>query len=227
MNRSVDSIITDVRTCINENADNEADMMMVTVDDSELDHLIRSKIAEAIDFVHGNADVSLLAGDTISYSTDSDAVVKSDGSVDVELSEESGNVLRVVGAKLGTWTAMVRDVVSGLDTHRCAMITAAHAGANHQRPAAIRRYDSGKYILSLYRSGSESKDSVTVAYLRHADMPEGDASGTVAVDKNLYTAIVNYCAALVYTTLGQTDRVKEMAELATVEMGINSGEQNQ
>lgn len=231
MNRTIGSIIADVRTCINENADNEADMAIVTVDDSELDNLIQSKIAEAVDYIHGNADVSLMEEDTINYITFEDAPVNDDSAVEIELSEEGGHILRVVGGKLGSWRTMVGEIVSGLDTDRCNMIMAKHAGANSQRPAIVRKYGSGTYTLSMYRSARKDKDTLTIAYIARADkgslVSDMGESENIDVDKNLYTAIVNYCAALVLITFGQTDKAKEMAELATVEIGVNSGEQNQ
>ena len=64
MQKPVEKIVADVRRCIDEIALNDADFISGQ-DNTEMDAIIRSKVIDALRYVHGNADWSLIDSDVV------------------------------------------------------------------------------------------------------------------------------------------------------------------
>jgi len=221
MNKAPIEIVTAVRVCMNEVADNESSSAIVTVDDSEMSTLIESKIEEAINFVHGNAQLSLLAEDTIQriQFAPNDSNVSVENKVETVVLSNSDLYMRIIGAKLVSWDGFVKDIVSDTDIKECARIKAMYSGANSKRPAIIQNHDENSTkTFELYKTGEYAAEAGTFLYISSASKRKNNNNWYV--DANLYTAIVNYCAGLVFFAFNEKDKAQELIELAASEIGI-------
>lgn len=224
MYKSTTEITNAVRVAINETANNESDSAIVTVDDSEMDTLIESKIEESIDFVHGNAPVNLLAEDTISRksipATDNSITVT--GKVQTVVLDNTVSYLRIIGAKLSSWNGYVKDIIDDTDYNACARARAKYSGATHQRPAIILNRDNNSTkTFELHKASTSSKETCTFLYVGRA-IKMKDSSNSWYVDERLYHCIISYCAGLVLLTYNEKDKAQEQIELAMTNMGINT-----
>lgn len=127
MQKPVEKIVADVRKCIDEIALNDADFISGQ-DNTEMDAIIRSKVIDALRYVHGNADWSLI---------DSDVVVNlSDVAIDgrlvgrVPLPED---YMRLCYARFSSWPLFLSDPIYWNDKEY-ALLSDEYATGTWERP---------------------------------------------------------------------------------------------
>lgn len=201
MTKTEDTIIRDVRTAIDEIGANDGEFYS-GIDDSELDTIIRSKIAEAVDWAHGNASLEVLAGD--SYEVVS---IPADGEASVV------NMLRFVSAKVDGWTRHVRELTEE-GTEEYVIAADKYVGASQDNPSVVLWHSRGGKSISLL---PESETGGTAIVINRC-IP--DASGAI-VDSGVYAAVINYLAAIVLMTLND-GRGENLMQLAKGMIGMDA-----
>ena len=240
MEKYLSDIITDVRTTIDDIAANDAEFADEQ-DFSELGTIVRSKLCEAVDYVHGAANMERMKGDA--------AVIKdgtADSSGDVEIEVE--DMLRFCYAKVSQWKKSVTEyVLYGSTEHIAAMDE--YAGASIYRPAVILipSWRDGQAIkgkkLMLVPGGENQTGEV--CYIKKCEImteevePEEETSEVedssendtteeqesnveyVVVDGGLYEAMINYLSGLVLMVMND-NRGENLIALAKNEIGAET-----
>lgn len=207
MQKPVEKIVADVRKCIDEIALNDADFISGQ-DNTEMDAIIRSKIIDALRYVHGNADWSLI---------DSDVVVNlSDVAIDgrlvgrVPLPED---YMRLCYARFSSWPLFLSDPIYWNDKEY-ALLSDEYATGTWERPK-LGMVMYPKRFLELYKARTED-DRIEVGIILE---PKILSDGVVNVSPRLEGALTYYIAGL--TLLTYSDRhADDLFNQAMVMMGI-------
>ena len=165
-----------VRLAINEAQLNEAEFLY-DADDAELDALIREKTLEALRFVHGHADASLLDSDrvidtlfaenqTVEVGENLSATILGIG----EEGQRQGVLVvlpdyyRLVRAKLLSWKKIFTD--SDLcDDSEYVKQNDKYAQGTWERPALFLIKKNGQYQLEFYCAREEFEEGIELEYL--------------------------------------------------------------
>lgn len=182
--KSVNTIVEDVRVCLDEIGANEAEFVGGT-DSDEMNAVIESKIADAIRYVYLNADLALFTPNIDEGTINSD----DNGVVEVKLAED---FLRLCSAKLEDWDFPVTEAITPADKRYAALKNPITTGYPDNPKAAIEDSDVGKYLY-LYSSSKKGK-AVNWYYLYIKNDYKYDDS--YIIYDNLYRAVVYQTAGL-------------------------------
>lgn len=206
MQKSVDRIVDDVKTCIDEIALNDAEFLGGQ-DNAEMDAIIRSKIIDALRYVHGNADWSLI---------DSDIIVNvTDVAIDEQLVGKAvlpDGYMRLCYARFSSWPLFLSDAIFWNDKEY-AVLSDEYATGTWERPK-LGMVVHPRRTLELYKAKNR-EDEAEIGIILEPDI-SGDS---VNVGKKLERALTYYIAGL--TLLTYSDRhADDFFNQAMVMMGI-------
>lgn len=165
-----------VRLAINEAQLNEAEFLY-DADDAELDALIREKTLEALRFVHGHADASLLDSDrvidTLFAENQTVAVGENLSATILGIGEEGQrqgvlvvlpDYYRLVRAKLLSWKKIFTDSDLNDDSEYVKQ-NDKYAQGTWERPALFLIKKNGQYQLEFYCAREEFEEGIELEYL--------------------------------------------------------------
>lgn len=182
--KSVDTIVSDVRVCLDEIGLNEAELIGGT-DTDDMNEVIESKIADAIRYVYLNADLAFITPSVKSARVTSD----NKGVVRITLDED---FLRLCFARLADWEFTVTEAIAHTDKRYAALKNPITTGYPDNPKAAIVESNGKK--LELYSSNTKGGDvEYTYGYI---------ANPIVEIDK--YDIDERVYRAVVYQTAGLT-----------------------
>lgn len=201
-----EEIMRDVRVCLDQNMTSEQLFQEGDIETLALDDIIKSKILEAVERVHGIAPVYLLE-EGHSFG---DAVYWGD--------QESGWVLlpqdfmRLIVFEMSDWERSVYEAISTSSAEYALQRQKIKAlRGTYQRPVcAIGIRPEGK-VLEFYSCKSEE---AYVSRAQYMPYPKIDADGGVDISERCYTAVIYTIAALVLTTYGEIEKASSLTELA-------------
>lgn len=220
MTKDVSAIIKDVRTAIDEIALNDADFTGVQ-DMEETDEIIRSKICEAADFVHGNASYDLInikdaeTVKSLTYSGEESTTGKTEEEGKVFLVYKPDDMLRFLSGTMSCWGEIILETTDA-GTEDYVLAHDPKVGATPFRPAIAY----GGTVFKFLRATSAT-DTATLKYIPVCDYDTKNApTDTVSINSRLYNAFIYQLAGLTLLTLGEQS-ADNMFNLAMTHMGIN------
>ena len=194
LKQSLESIVSDVRVCIDENASNEAEFLFRS-DDTELDTIIKSKVEDAIRYALRNANLSFLEP-TI---TNPQLTIDRD-SVRFAKCVLSDDFLRFVSVKSSGWAHHVSEPILSTDRAYATLKNPITTGYLDNPKAAIM-LDGQTMSLELYGMPQDKGDGqtvdVTLSYIRDVHIGEPDeTTGEVYCDipNKVYRGVIYYTA---------------------------------
>lgn len=216
MNAKVADIVTDVRIAMDEIGVNDADFI-VGADDSEMDTIIKSKIVEAVRYVHGNADFSFLSPEKTYKSNDDKETVEMGVDTDnVGYISIPDKFLRLVYAKFDSWPVYLQTPIYWNDPEY-ATLSDEYATGTYERPKIAEIYNNeNKRELQLYKA-KDGKDTFSVGVLLEPEI----SNDTIFISDKLYNAVVYYTTGLVLLTYNE-QRADNFFNLALTHMGIKT-----
>ena len=191
MEYSVDTIVSDVQTCIDEMAGENMEWLLGQ-DAEEMDGIIKSKIYDALRFVFLRADLGLLE------LTWMNGTVNATGNmVNVSLGDD---VLRICYAKLDGWSHALSEPIIYTDKEYATLLNPITTGHPDNPKMAVNVTNSGKR-LELY--GVERAGSVGYELGYMPEPAEADGTGN-NVGKKVYNIPEKVYRGVVYHTAGLT-----------------------
>lgn len=201
LKQSLESIVADVRVCIDENASNESEFLFGS-DDRELDNIIKSKVEDAIRYALRNANLSFLEP-TIANPD----LTFVEGSVRFATCELSDDFLRFVSVKSEGWAHHVSEPILSTDRAYASLKNPIMTGYPDNPKAAIM-LNGEKMSLELYGVPQDNV-KVTLSYIRDVERIEEKVEGKQVEDaeeeKIIYYNIPNKVyRGVIYYTAGAT-----------------------
>lgn len=214
MNKSVDDIIKDVRICIDEIALNDSEFVGMQ-DNSEMETIIRSKIIDAMRYVHGNADWSLLEPD-VKLSMETEGVSVADKIGKVKLPD---NFMRLCYARFSSWPLFLHEPIYWNDKEY-ATLSNPYATGTWERPKIAMTIHNGK-TLELYKAKDDT-DVIEVGILTEPAITTTEELGEqIFVSEKLERALIYYIAGLTLLTYNE-QRADNFFNMAMVMMGVDT-----
>lgn len=188
--KSVDTIVSDVRVCLDEIGINEAELIGGT-DSRDMDDIIKSKIPDAIRYVYLNADLALISPSFKSGEAGSDR----NGMVAISI---DNTFLRLVYAKLEDWAFSATEAIMHTDKRYATLKNPITTGYPDNPKAAICEDDGGvQRTLELYSSAIKGGNVEYIyGYIDNPSMV-GDKYN---IDDKVYRAVVYHAAGLTLLT---------------------------
>lgn len=187
----VDTIVSDVQTCIDEIAKNDAEWLLGQ-DAEEMDGIIKSKIYDAVRFVFLHADLGLLE---LTWKNGS---VSATGNMAVVPLDNS--VLRICYAKLGGWIRALSEPIIYTDKEYATLLNPITTGHPDNPKMAVNETSEGKQ-LEMY--GVETSGNVEYELGYMPEPAEADGTGN-NVGKKVYNIPEKVYRGVVYYTAGLT-----------------------
>lgn len=181
--KSVDTIVADVRVCLDEIGVNEAEFLL-DADSEDMNAVIKSKISDAIRYVYLNADLAFITPSVKSAKGASD----NKGVVRITLDED---FLRLCFARLADWEFTVTEAIAHTDKRYAALKNPITTGYPDNPKAAIVESNGKK--LELYSSGTKGGD---VEYMYGYIANPIVESDKYDIDDRVYRAVVYQTAGL-------------------------------
>lgn len=194
MEYSVDTIVSDVQTCIDEIAKNDAEWLLGQ-DAEEMDGIIKSKICDAVRFVFLHADIGLLE---LTWNTEKTINVQ-EGS-NVAIVKLPDNVLRIVYARLKGWIRALSEPIIYTDKEYATLLNPITTGHPDNPKMAVNETATGKQ-LEMY--GVETSGDVEYELGYMPDPAEANGTGN-NVGKKVYNIPEKVYRGVVYHTAGLT-----------------------
>lgn len=209
-----EEIVSDVKICIDEIGLNDAEFVG-SQDNVEMDTIISSKILDALRFVQGNADWSLLEPDLfIDRNTEGVKVV--DGIGKIVLPD---NFMRLCYARFKSWPLFLSDLIYWNDKEY-ATLSDPYATGTWERPKIAMTMHK-KRTLELYKA-KDDEDEIEVGVITEPFISD---EGKVNISEKLYIALVYYIAGLTLLTYN-APHADDLMNQALVLMGVNPGKEN-
>ena len=203
---NIHDVMRDVRVCLDQNM--TSDQLLVTddVDTLALDDIVRSKILEAVVWVHTNAPTYLLEeGHNFG-----DAVYWGD--------LESGWVLlpqdfmRLIVFEMSDWEQGVFMAISPTDPEYALQRQRIKAlRGTTQRPVCVITSRPEGRALEFYSCKSEDAYVSKAQYLPY---PRIDEHEGIDICERCYTAVIYAAASLVSLTLGESEKSSALSEIS-------------
>jgi hypothetical protein len=195
LKQRLESIVSDVRVCIDENASNESEFLFGS-DDRELDNIIKSKVEDAIRYALRNANLSFLEP-TI---TNPQLTIDRD-SVRFATCELSDDFLRFVSVKSEGWAHHVSEPILSTDRAYATLKNPITTGYLDNPKAAIM-LNGEKMSLELYGMPQKKEDGqtvdVTLSYIRDVKRIEEKVEEKQVIYYNIpdkvYRGVIYYTA---------------------------------
>jgi hypothetical protein len=216
MNKLVADIIKDVKICIDEIALNDAEFVGEQ-DNSEMDIIIRSKIIDALRYVEGNADWSMLEPDAELTSPATGIYIDANLVGHVSLPDE---YMRLCYAKIDSWNRYLGDTdIIEWNDKEYATLSDEYATGTWERPKIAFVFSGLKRGFELYKA-RKSSDIISVGYISEpAVTQDGDGNDEVSISSKLYNALIYYISGLTLLTY-KDGHADSMFNQALTLMGI-------
>lgn len=209
MKKPKEDILNDVKICIDEIGLNDADFIG-SQDNVEMDTIISSKIMDALRYVQGNADWSLLEPDLF-IDRETEGVTVYEGIGKIILPD---NFMRLCYARFSSWPLFLSEPIYWNDKEY-ATLSDPYATGTWERPKIAMTMHK-KRTLELYKAKDE-KDEIEVGIIIEPVLTE---EGEVNISEKLYIALVYYIAGLTLLTYNDP-HADDMINQALVLMGVN------
>lgn len=197
--RVVDEIVQDVRMCMDEAAENEAEFLLST-DQEEMDALIRSKLVDAYRSIHMVANPLLLTPviEEIAVKGDERGVVR----VDIP-----DTYARILGVALDGWSRYVSEFVGHMDASYAELKNPITTGTKDNPRAALLAKQDCK-VLELYSTDKGADTTCTLETIPDwgdntevVEATEEESKKVLyKISRKVYRAFVYYAAGLVFQT---------------------------
>lgn len=188
---SVDVIVSDVQTCIDEITKNDAEWLHGQ-DTEEMESIIKSKIYDAVRFVFLHADIGLLELTWKKYTK----IKPSDNVAKITLDDE---VLRICYAKMDGWVRALSEPIVYTDKEYATLLNPITTGYPDNPKMAFNETTEGR-LLELY-GVSTSEVGCDLGYM--PEPAEADGTGN-NVGKKIYNIPAKAYRGVVYYTAGLT-----------------------
>ena len=207
---SVATIITDVKRSIDEN-ESASSILSGNIDQLQMDALIRSKIVDAVRYIHQAAPISMVDGQTaVGKPGYSAAWATESGISTITLPTD---FLRLVIFKMTNWTRPITNPILDTDPEY-AMQRSKYKGikGGKEKPvAAITTNGSGSKVLEGFTS--ETADVEKIVYIPIPSISGTSPNETVNICAQLYQPVIYHCAGLVAMTY-KDELAKDLFEIA-------------
>lgn len=193
----MDTIVSDVQTCIDEIAANDAEWLLGQ-DAEEMGDIIKSKIYDAVRFVFLHADLGLLE---LTWNTEKTINVE-EGS-NVAIVKLLDNVLRIAYARLKGWARALSEPIIYTDKEYATLLNPITTGHPDNPKMAVNETATGKQ-LELY--GAETSGNVEYELGYMPEPAEADGTGNnegkkvYNIPEKVYRGVVYYTAGLTLLT---------------------------
>lgn len=229
MKKKVSDIIIDVRVVMDEVANNDSDFVGGQ-DNDEMNDIIRQKIRESVDFIHGNAVHHL-----VDFTDESIKKVKlNKDSIGDEEIGGTGNITsdfryevripddyhRFLQGVMVNWSEFVTDLIHAGDAD-FVKVQDKYSGASVARPAIT--FDGRQF---KFFKGLNGDDTATLIYLPYCTYDaDNDTDETeVSINRPLYAALLYHIAGLVLITYGE-QRADDMFNQSLSLIGVNGAKE--
>ena len=201
----VDSIVGDVRVCLDQNMVSDALLATGDIDTLSLDEIIRSKVREAVRRVHSEAPFHLLEeghnfGDNLYWGDQCSGWVLL-----------PHDFMRLVVFEMSDWERPVFEAITPADASY-ALQRSRFKGirGTAQRPVcAIATRGEGK-VLEFYSCKSEEATVSRAVYIPYPEI----ADGGIDICERCYDAVVYTVAGLTLLSCGEVEKATSLFELA-------------
>ena len=206
---SVATIITDVKRSIDEN-ESASSILSGDIDQLQMDALIRSKIVDAVRYIHQAAPISMVEGMSPSpLPTPGQVTGGQDGACTVALPDD---FMRLIIFQMSDWKRPVVEPISDtspLYTMQGSDYIGIRGGV--KKPVAVLTTSGGgKKMLEAYSSnGTVSK----LVYIPIPSISGISPNETVSICTQLYQPVIYHCAGLVAMTY-KDELAKDLFEIA-------------
>jgi len=191
MSLTIEEILFRVRAKFDEVGINDADFQDQDKDDSEMDQIIIDKIIPSLRYILMNCALEFLDG-SLSYITE-------DFSVDSDLVghlDSPDNVIRIVNAKLSSWTRSCKNYITE-DSDIYAMQSDKYACGTYERPVlALVSKSTGREFQFFHAKTTGDTLSVFCCVLEPTIEDDGKGLKIVSVPEKLVDAFIYFTAAL-------------------------------
>lgn len=216
-NYAVSTIVTDVRTIIDEIQLNEA-LLIGGTDEGDIDTIIKSKIVEAVRQVLLNARADSLRGAETIIDTNTISERTIGGKRVVVASTSVSDLLRFMYATAESWAQIVTEPITYLDAEY-ASLSDRYATGDASRPKVGIRPQRQGYEITLY-SLSNNQEQSTIAYIAEPTMVDD----VISILETLYRPCLYQIAGLTLLTLRDA-HADSMFNQARLLLGVNEGQQ--
>lgn len=196
-------IVSEVKICIDEIGLNDAEFLG-TQDNEEMDTIIKSKISEALRFVNGNADWSLLEPNKII----TDGTIEEDLVAHVACRRTTLGFV-TLGYHHGLYLFQILSIGTIRNTPRCRI----HTQRGHGKDLTGVDHEPGK-TLELYKAKDKS-DTFEIGIITDEDITD-----SLEVSPKLKKALIYYISGLTLLTY-MDQHADSMFNQALVLMGVN------
>ena len=206
----ITNIITDVKLALDEN-ESASNVLLADTDQLQMDALIRSKIIDAVRYIHQAAPISMVDGQTaVGKPGYSAAWATESGISTITLPTD---FLRLVIFKMTNWTRPITNPILDTDPEY-AMQRSKYKGikGGKEKPvAAITTNGSGSKVLEGFTS--ETADVEKIVYIPIPSISGTSPNETVNICAQLYQPVIYHCAGLVAMTY-KDELAKDLFEIA-------------
>lgn len=225
-NYAVSTIVTDVRTIIDEIQLNEA-LLIGGTDEGDIDTIIKSKIVEAVRQVLLNARADSLRGAETIIDTNTISERTIGGKRVVVASTSVSDLLRFMYATAESWAQIVTEPITYLDAEY-ASLSDRYATGDASRPKVGIRPQGQGYEITLY-SLSNNQEQSTIAYIAEPKLIEGKVDPEtiqlhISLLETLYRPCLYQISGLTLLTLRDA-HADSMFNQARLLLGVNEGQQ--
>ena len=205
----ITDIITDVKLALDEN-ESTSNVLLADTDQLQMDALIRSKIVDAVRYIHQAAPISMLEGTSPNpLPTPGQVTGGQDGACTVALPDD---FMRLVIFQMSDWKRPVVTPIADTDP-LYAMQGSDYVGIRGgvKKPVAVLTTSlGGKKMLEAYSSeGTVAK----LVYLPIPSIAGTSPNETIAICTQLYQPVIYHCAGLVAMTY-KDELAKDLFEIA-------------
>lgn len=218
MIKSVDDIVEEVKICIDEIGLNDSEMIG-SQDNMEMSVIIRSKIIDALRYVNGNADLSMLTPDLIIGKDNTSVRIDEDLVGHVVLPDD---FMRLCYARFSSWVMFLSEPVYW-DEPEYAMLKDPYATGTPERPK-LAMVPHPKRTLELYKASGQD-DEIQVGIMLEPSILTDEGTENVEISDKLVHAFVYYLAGLTLLTY-KDEHADSLFNQAMVLMGISPSAQN-
>lgn len=211
------NVIRDVRVALDEDRAGTSLLADGDLDALKLDALVRSKILEAVDRVHGEVPYYMLNVDTTEDFSGTTVTWDSEHRCGSLLLP--GDFLRLIVFSMSDWERPVYEAISTLDPEYAKQRSKVKGiRGTAERPVVAIGMEAAGRVLEFYscksHAGSQQDPYATVSLAAYVPRASEDAMGGVNISERCYRAVVYTAAGLALTSCGEAERAKHFFELA-------------
>ncbi|WP_300877902.1 hypothetical protein [uncultured Bacteroides sp.] len=215
MKKSVSEIIDAVKICIDEIGLNDAEFEEGQ-DNVEMDTIIRSKIIDALRFINGNADWSMIEPNAV-LTQASEAVSINENLIGIVRLPE--NFMRLCYARFSSWPLYLSSehIIYWNETEY-ATLSDQYATGTYERPK-IAMVLTPERILQMYKAKTAEDDAVVGILTEPAISKNEEGDETLDISPKLLQSLIYYISGLTLLTY-KDEHADSMFNQAMVLAGI-------